>query len=164
MNMKKLIVVWLSLLLASGVSAQWHYRGGFYARPRVSIGIGVPFSPFYGYYGYSPFYGYPPLGFGWGYGYPYGYPYGYGPGYRNGYRPSKLDLQIQDIESDYAHRIWTVKHDKSIRRKERKRQIHELEHERDKAIIQAKKDYYERPAQPQRRHNFNSNSSNTENG
>ena len=142
MNMKKLIVVWLSLLLASGVSAQWHYRGGFYTRPRVSIGIGVPVAPF-GYYGY-----------------PYGYPYGYG--YR--YRPSKLDLQIQEIQNDYAHRIYTVKHDKTIRRKERKRQIHELEHERDKAIIQAKRDYYEKPAQPQRRHNFNSNSSNTDNG
>jgi len=163
MNMKKLIVVGLSLMLVTGVSAQYHYRGGFYARPRVSIGIGfgVPFSPFYGgYYGYSPFFGYPPLG----YGYPYGYPYGYGYGYRNGYRPSKLDLQIRDIKNDYANRIYMVKHDKTIKRKERKKQIHELEHDRDKAIIQAQKDYYEKPAQPQRRHNFNSNSSNTDNG
>src|SRR5690242_3787496 len=101
MNMKKFIVVGLLLMLVTGVSAQYHYRGGFYARPRVSIGIGlhVPIAPFYGYYGYSPFFAYPP--FGYGFGYPYGYPYGYG--YR--YRPSKLDLQIQDIKNDYANRI-----------------------------------------------------------
>lgn len=153
--MKKLIIVWVSLLLATGVSAQryhgGYYRGGgFYARPRVSIGvgIGVPAYPYYGYY--SPFYAYPPFGYGFGYGYrsPYGY------GYGNSYRPSKLDLQIQEIRNDYDHQIWLVRHDKSIKRKERKKQIHELEHQRDKAIIQAKKDYYDKPP---RRHNFNSN-------
>lgn len=164
--MKKLIVVWLSLLIVTGVSAQRRYHGGYYggyyARPRVSIGIGIgPYAPLYPYYGfgYSPFYAYPP--FGYGFGYPYGYGYGpnYGYSYRNGYRPSKLDLQIQEIQNDYAYRIWTVKHDKTIKRRERKKQVRELEHERDQAILKARKDYYEKPPQPQRRHNFNSNNS-----
>ena len=148
--MKKLLIVGLSLLMVMSVSAQFH-RGYYYGRPRVSIGIGayIPVYPYYGY-GYSPFYGYPPLGYGYGYGIGYGY------GYRNS-RPTKLDLQIQEISNDFNHEIWTVKHDKSIKRKERKKRIHELEHDRDKAIIQAKKAYYEKPPQQPRRHNFNSN-------
>ncbi|OQP54623.1 hypothetical protein A4H97_21915 [Niastella yeongjuensis] len=150
--MKKLLLVFgLSLLLAAGVSAQGYYHGGgrYYARPRVSVGVGIgPYFPAYPYYGfgYSPYFGYPPFG--------YGYPMGYSYGYRYS-RPTKLDLQIQDIRSDYNERISLAKHDKSIKRKERKKRVHELEHERDKAIIQAQKDYYERPQQ--RRHNFNSN-------
>ena len=147
--MRKLLLVYgLLLLLATSASAQrfYHGGGGYYARPRVSVGIGFgPYFPAYPYYGYSPFFGYPPFG--------YGYPYGYGNSYRYS-RPTKLDMQIQDIRDDYNERIYLAKHDKSIKRKERKKQVHELEHERDKAIIQAQKDYYEKPP---RRHNFNSN-------
>ena len=155
--MKRMIIAALSLLMATGVMAQrgfhggYGHYGGFYARPRVSIGIGgyIPLYPGYGfgspYYGY----GYPPMGYGYGYGYNNGY------GNRSGYTPSKLSLQIQDIRNDYNHQIWQVRHDKSIRRRDRKRQVHELEHARDKAIIQAQQDYYEKP--PLRRHNFNSN-------
>jgi hypothetical protein len=169
--MKKLIIVWLSLLAATGVSAQrgYHgfYRGGYYhgggvyVRPRVSIGIGLgayaPFYPYYGFgYGIAPFFGYPYFG------YPsYGYPYYGGSGYSRSYSygPSRqLELQIQEIRNDYDHRIWQVKHDKSIRRKERKKQVHQLEHDRESAIIQAKKDFYSKPPQTPRRHNFNSNS------
>jgi len=141
--MKKLLILGLSLMMAMSVSAQFHR--GYYARPRVSIGIGGYF-PVYPYFGYSPFYGFPPLGYGYGNGYGYRYS-----------RPSSLDLQIQEINNDYNHQIWTVRHDKSIKRKERKRRIHELEHDRDTAIIQAKKAYYEKPPQQPRRHNFNSN-------
>jgi hypothetical protein len=140
--MKKLIIFGLSFLMVMNVSAQYHR--GYYARPRVSIGIGA-YVPVYPYYGYSPFYGYPPFGYGYGYG--YGYPYRYT-------RPTKLDLQIQEIQNDYNHQIWEVRHDKSINRKERKRRVHDLQHDRDKEIIQAKRDYYEKPA---RRHNFKSN-------
>jgi hypothetical protein len=143
--MKKLIIFGLSVVMVMHVSAQFH-RGYSYGRPRVSIGIGgyFPVYPYYGF-GYSPFYGYPPFG------------YGYGPGYGNGYRssrPTKLDLQIQEIYNDYNHQIWEVKHDKSVKRKERRKRVHELEHDRDKAIVQAKKAYYEKPP---RRHNFNPN-------
>lgn len=151
--MKKLVIVSLTLLLATGAFAQrgFYHGGGFYARPRVSIGIGVPVYP---YYGFSPFYAYPPFGYGSGFGYGFGYGPGYGYGYPYSRTPSKLDLQLQDIWNDYNHRIWQAKHDKSISRKERKKEVRALEHERDKAIIQAKKDYYNKPP---RRHNFNSN-------
>jgi hypothetical protein len=144
---KQLVIFGLSLLIVTGALAQGRYHGGgYYARPRVSIGIGgyFPVYPYYGF-GYSPFFGYPPFGYGFGPGYGYGYRYS---------RPTKLDLQIQEISNDYNHRIWEVKHDKSVKRKERKKRVRELEHDRDKAIIQAKKAYYEKPP---RRHNFNSN-------
>ena len=143
--MKKLIIFGLSVMMVMHVSAQFH-RGYSYGRPRVSIGIGgyFPVYPYYGF-GYSPFYGYPPFGYGFGPGYGYGYGYRYS-------RPTKLDLQVQEIYNDYNHQIWEVKHDKSVKRKERRKRVHELEHDRDKAIIQAKKAYYEKPP---RRHNFN---------
>jgi hypothetical protein len=148
-NMKKLFIISLTLLMATGAFAQrgYYHGGGYYARPRVSVGIGIGV-PVYPYYGFGPLYPYSPFGFGYGYGpiYRYGYPY-----YRT---PSKLDLEIQDIWNDYSHQIWLVKHDESLSRKERRKQVRELEHERDKAIIQAKRDYYEKP---RRRHNFNSN-------
>jgi hypothetical protein len=154
--MKKLLLVFgLLLLLATGVSAQVFYHGGgrYYARPRVAVGIGLgvgPYYPFYGgYYGYpSPYFVYPPMG--------YGYGYGYGNGARYS-RPTKLDLQIQDIRDDYAERIYQAKHDKSMKRKERKKLVHELEVARDKAIVQAQKDYYEKPP---RRHNFSNSDNN----
>lgn len=145
---KQLAIFGLSLLIVTGASAQWRYHGGrYYARPRVSIGIGA-YAPVYPYFGYSPFYAYPPFAFGYG--------YGYGPVFRYA-RPTKLDLQIQEIRNDYNHQIWAVKHDKSIKRKERKKSVRELEHDRDKAIIQAQKAYYEKPP---RRHNFNPDNNN----
>ena len=145
---KPLLVYGLLLLLAASASAQVRFHGGgygrYYARPRVSEGIGIgPYFPAYPYYGYSPYFGYPPYG--------YGYPYGYNNRYS---RPTKLDLQIQDIKDDYNERIYQARHDKSMKRRDRKKLVHDLEHERDKAIIQAQKDYYEKP---QRRHNFSSN-------
>jgi hypothetical protein len=160
--MKKLLIVYGSLLLlATSASAQVRFHGGgyggYYARPRVSVGIGVgigPYFPAYPYYGYSPYFGYPPYGYGSSYGY----------GYHNSYsRPTKLDLQIQDIKDDYNERIYQAKHDKNMKRKERKKLVHELEHERDKAIIQAQKDYYLKQQQPQRRHNFSSDNNSNNN-
>jgi hypothetical protein len=126
--MKKLFVIIISLGLALGASAQRYFHGGggyHYAGPRVSVGIGAyaPFYPSYGYY--SPFYGYPRT---------------YGYGYNN--RPSKLTLKIEDIRNDYDDRIWSAKHDTSLSRKERKKMVHELKHERDQAINDAKKNYY----------------------
>jgi hypothetical protein len=159
---KPLLVYGLLLLLAGSASAQVYFHGGgYYARPHVSVGIGVgirPYYPAYPYYGYSPYLAYPLYG--------YGYPYGYGYGYNNSYRysrPTKLDLQIQDIRDDYNERIYEVKHDKNVKRKERKQLVHDVEIQRDKAIIQAQKDYYLKPQQqqPQRRHNFSSGDNNS---
>jgi len=174
--MRKLLLVYgLLLSIASSTSAQVyiHGGGGYYAHPHVSVGIGVgigpyyrPFYPYYGY-GYAPYFAYPPYGYGGYYGYPNGY------GYQRSYsRPTKLDLQIQNIKDDYNERIYQVKHDKNVKRKQRKELVHELEIQRDKAIIQAQRDYYLKPEQPQqqqqqqqqqqpRRHNFSS--SNTSN-
>ncbi len=122
--MKKLLAIILLLQLAFGASAQ-HFRGGFhyYARPRVSVGVGLGFYPGYPYFGYSPF------------GYP-GYRYGYAA------RPSKLTMQIEDIKADYKDKIWSAKHDKSIPRHERKLKVHELKHQRDQEIADLKRNYY----------------------
>ena len=134
--MKKLLII---IVLFAGVaieaSAQKFVpRGGtrYYApRPRVSVGVGIG-APFYGWgYGpmYSPYYGY-------GFGYPYSPYWGYDT------RPSRLSLEIEDIQNDYQARISEVRHDKSIPRKERKKQIRQLKAERDKEIIEAKRRYY----------------------
>jgi hypothetical protein len=56
--------------------------------------------------------------------------------------PSKLELQIQDIKNDYKQRIWDAKHAKGIPRSERRKYVAQLEHDRDQAIINAQKDYF----------------------
>jgi hypothetical protein len=125
--MKKLLIVMLTIGLALGASAQKVVvRGGGYhhARPRMAVGVGLGYAPFYPYYGYySPWY-YPP----------YGYNYSY--------RPSRLELTIQDIKVDYADRIKSVRMQDGISRHGKRQEIQVLRHERDKAIVQAQKDYY----------------------
>ncbi len=121
--MKKLLIVFvLASITTSAMAQKTHFRGrGYYTvRPRVVIGIG-------GGFGYSPFYN------------PYYYPYG---GYSA--RPSRLNLEIQDIQIDYADRIKSVRMDKSVPGKERRQRIRELKYQRDKAIVDAKRDYYYR--------------------
>jgi hypothetical protein len=125
--MKKLMVIVVALGLAFGASAlRGHGFGGgrgYISAPRVGIGFG--YSPFYSPFGY----------------YPYGYPYGYNNGYRNS-RPSKLQVQIEDIKNEYNDKIWSAKHDTSLTRKERRREVHQLKTERDQAINDAKRNYY----------------------
>jgi len=139
---KSMLVVLLSMGLALGASAQRsvHYSGGgsihgaggyhgggvVYAYPRTYIGLGLGFG-----YGYYPYGLYGP----WGYPYP-PYYYGYGA------MPSRLALQIEDIKNDYNAQIKDVRHDKSLTRKERRAKIDELKHDRDEAVIQARKDYF----------------------
>src|SRR5688500_10963642 len=123
--MKKLLIVFvLASLTISTMAQKGRFRGrGYYAvRPRIAIGIGSGF-------GYSPFYN------------PYYYPYG---GFGYSVRPSRLDLEIQDIQIDYADRIKSVRMDKSVPGKERRQRIRELKFQRDKAIVDAKRDYYYR--------------------
>ena len=127
--MKKLMVIVVALGLAMGASAQRFGHGyggghGYIAPPRVSVGIGYGYSPFY----YSPF-GYSPY-------------YGYNNVYARPYRPSKLELQIEDIKNDYADKIWSAKQDNSLSRKERRKVVHQLRAERDQAVIDAKRNYY----------------------
>jgi hypothetical protein len=120
--MKKLLIIMLSLTMALGASAQHFYHSHV-----VVVG---GYSPYY--YNYGPFYPY--------YGYPY-YPYPY---YGYAYRPTKLDLKIEDIRNDYQEKIWAAKHDKSLPHKERRQQVRRLKHDRDEAIINARRNYYRR--------------------
>lgn len=133
--MKKLLII---MLLFAGIGTEafaqkFVPRGGvrhYTPRPRVSVGVGIG-APLYGWYG--PGY------------YPYGYnPYWGGPFYDGwGYgRPSKLSLEIADIQNDYQARIREVRHDKSLPRAERKKEIRQLKAEREKEIIEAKRRYY----------------------
>ncbi|MBE7174221.1 MAG: hypothetical protein INR73_26840 [Williamsia sp.] len=133
--MKKLLIVLFSLSVGLGASAQFkgHIAGGGarIVRPQVIIGGYVPYVPFNPYMGY---------GYGFGYGLnPY---YGFPPYSNRASRPSKLDLQVEDIRHDYKDRIWSVKHDKSLSRQERKDKVKELKHEREDAISDAKRNYY----------------------
>jgi hypothetical protein len=140
---KKLLIVLFSLSLAFGASAQrgghfvggGFHGGGYYPRTYVGVGFGVGYGFGLGYgFGYNPFFPY--------YGV-YG-PYGAFPPYYYGYgaMPSRLALQIDDIKNDYKAQIKETRKDKSVPRKERKERIDQLEHDRDAAIIQARKDYY----------------------
>jgi hypothetical protein len=137
MIMKNLFLILLSMGLIYGASAQKINSGGtYYSRPRVSISVGA-YSPFY-YpyyrYGYSPF--------AYGYGFGYGFPYY---GYDRPYRPSKLDLKIEDIKKDYQDKIWSVRNDESLSGKEKRKEVRNLKQERDKVVLEARKDYYHAP-------------------
>lgn len=122
--MKKLLIIVLVSGFALSSSAQRFSHGGvYYGRPRVYVSTGF-YAPFYPYYGYGLF------------GYPF-YPY-----YGYGERPTKLGLQIEDIKNDYRDKIISARQDKSISRKERKKIIQKLKHDRDQAIINARRNYY----------------------
>lgn len=129
--MKKLLVIVLALGLVSGASAQ-KVRGNIRGlAPRTTIVRVVPAYPYYGYgfgYRYSPFYSpfYDPF---------YAFP-------RQESRPSELDLQIEDIKNEYSYKISTAKDDKTLSKDERKQKVRDLKHEREDAIIEAKKNYY----------------------
>jgi hypothetical protein len=138
--MKKMMFVLMALGITLGAAAQRghgggsYHGGGYYVRPRISVGLGL-YAP-YGAYGYySPFFMSP-------YG-PYGYPY-YGPRTR----PSKLSMNVQDIKNDYADRIWSVRHDTRISHKERRKEVRALKQERDKAVQDEIMNYYKKPVSP----------------
>lgn len=141
--MKKLLFVLLSIGLALGVSAQKVVRGGGHiVRPRVSVGLGLGYAPFYPWYA-SPWYGYP-----W-----YGAPYAWG--YPS--RPSRLDLAVQDVKTDYADRIKSVRMQDDMTGREKRQAIRQLRTDRDKAIVQTQKDYYYRRSGRNRPSNNNNN-------
>jgi hypothetical protein len=129
-----------------GVSAQKVVRGGgyHYARPHVAVGLGFGYAPFYPYYGFgSPWYAAP---YAWNYGYS---------------RPSRLELTIQDIKVDYADRIKSVRMEDGLSGRAKRQTVQELRHERDKAIVQAQKDYYyKRSGMNRPSNNSNSNDNN----
>ncbi|MGN6419774.1 MAG: hypothetical protein ACTHMC_19885 [Pseudobacter sp.] len=127
--MKKFIIIALATVLATAASAMpavrgghgWH--GGGYLRPRTTVVLGGGW--------YNPWYG--PWGF---YGYP-GYPYPTVPA-----TPSRLDLQLSSIRVNYADKIRSARMDKDLTREARRKEISTLKTEREKAIIEAKKNFY----------------------
>lgn len=110
------------MMIVMSVSAQRKYGGGHYyvPRTRVVVGVGAGYYPWYSPYGYL--------------GYPYGYPF-YG-------RPSRLELKVEDIRADYRDRIWSARHDKSLLRSERKKEVHQLKSDRDAAVRDAERNYH----------------------
>lgn len=116
----------LAIVIAGAASAQKYDRYR-YSRPRVrtsiSVGIGSPYySPYYSpFYRPSPYYSTPIYS-----------------------RPTRLDNEIADIKADYNDRIWSARHDNSLSKSERKREIRMLKSERDRAIRDAEYNYHRR--------------------
>jgi hypothetical protein len=108
---EKAILILLSMGLIYGASAQRFRRRNYYARPRVSVSVGIcSLLPLLWLQMFS-FY----LRIWFGSGYPYY-------GYHQPYRPSKLDLKVEDIKKDYQDKIWSV-NDKNLSGKEKKRSV-----------------------------------------
>jgi hypothetical protein len=119
--MKRMLIILTLTGLAFSVSAQKFYGRGYYARPRVVISTGF-YSPFYPYGYFSPYYA-------------FGYPI-------PPMRETRLELRLENIRNDYRDRIWSARHDKTLTRSQRRATVHALKHERDQAILDAKRNYY----------------------
>jgi hypothetical protein len=85
----------------------------------MSVGIGSPY--------YSPFYR--------------PYPHYSAP---ISSRPTRLYSDIANIKAEYNDRIWSARHDKSLSKSERKREMRLLKSERDRAIRDAEYNYHRR--------------------
>ncbi|CAN5731905.1 hypothetical protein BH10BAC3_BH10BAC3_41940 [soil metagenome] len=139
--MKSLLVIMITAGLTLGASAQTKIRGQV---PNIDRNGGkqkviiVSPRPYYNRYN-TPYYGYR----NWGYS-PYGYGYNpyFGFGQASVSVPTELDFQIQRIKSDYGHELSDVRHDKSSSKQDRKQKIRDIKHDRENAIIEAKRDYY----------------------
>jgi hypothetical protein len=156
--MKKLLVILFSAGLALGASAQrTHFAGGGHVgvvyQPRIVVGTG--FGLGFGY-GFGPYWGYPGFYGPWGYPYP---PYYYG----QGSMPTRLAVQVNDIKSDYQAQIKSTRHDKTIPRKERRERIKQLKIDRDQAVIQARKDYFNNSRRNYNNRNYNNGNGNNNN-
>jgi len=96
------------------------------------------FHPSYGFgIGYYPAF-YSPFGF---YGLPYGAYYSYGNMYN---RPSKLQREEEDIKSDYADRIYSVRQDDSLTSKQKRQEVRALKKKRDQEIHDLVVSYHQR--------------------
>jgi len=122
--MKKILIMLIIGGFAYSASAQKIYPVRPYY-PRTHVVVTSRFyGPYYPYGYFGPFYPYP---------------------YTLGYRPThetKLERKIADIQADYKDRIWSARHDNTLSRSERRATVHQLKHERDLAIADAKKNYY----------------------
>lgn len=126
--MKNLLIILSLFLLSLTASAQKVIRGGGgfhggYPRVRPVISVGA-YAPLYPYGFYSPFYN------------PYYYP-----DYSYRY-PARLRMKLDAIRDDYQQQIKETRHDKTMTGKERRAKVRELKTEKDRAIIDAKKDFF----------------------
>ena len=130
--MKKILIMMIALTLSAGVFAQ---KGGFRGH---SVRVYTYVTPAFGYgfnYGY-PLFGYPYFGYPYGYGM---YPYAYGP-----MTSYKLNAQINAVKSEYRYKIKAARKDKSVSRAQRKQNVLQLKSERENAIGNVQKNYYQR--------------------
>ena len=130
--MKKILIMMIALTLSAGVFAQ---KGGFRGH---SVRVYTYVTPAFGYgfnYGY-PFFGYPYFGYPYGYGM---YPYAYGP-----MTSYKLNAQINAVKSEYRYKIKAARKDKSVSSAQRKQNVLQLKSERENAIGNVQKNYYQR--------------------
>ena len=130
--MKKFIVVLICVGLGLTAAAQKVrtiavYHNVYAFRPAFGFGVGY----------YPPFYS--PFGF---YGLPYGAYYPYGNMYS---RPSKLQKEEEDIRSDYADRIYSVRQDNSLTNKQKRQEVRSLKKQRDQEIHDLVVSYHQRP-------------------
>jgi hypothetical protein len=130
--MKKLIVVMICLGLAFTVSAQKVrtvavYHNAYAFQPAFGFGIGY-YPPFYSPFGY--------------YGLPYGAYYPYGSMYS---KPSKMQREEEDIRSDYADRIYSVRQDDKLTNKQKRQEVRALKKQRDQEIHDLVANYHQRP-------------------
>jgi hypothetical protein len=130
--MKKLFVVAICAGLTFTAAAQKVrsvavYHSVYAYRPAIGFGIGY-YPPFYSPFGY--------------YGLPYGAYYPYGSMYS---RPSKLQRQEEDIRSDYADRIYSVRQDDSLTNKQKRQEVRTLKKQRDQEIHDLVTSYHKQP-------------------
>ncbi len=146
--MKKLWMLVAVTGIAFSVTAQRgvkSYSSGIIKGPKVVTVVRPAFglyNPRFGY-GYSPF-GYSPFAYS-----PFGYrPFGFGQAFYEPNtplrQPSKIDLTIEQIKNDFGYQIATVRNNEALERSERREKIRGLKHDRDGAIINAKREYYDR--------------------
>jgi hypothetical protein len=131
--MKKFIVVAVICVglaftaTAQKVSTVAVYHNVYVLHPTYGFGVGY----------YAPFYS--PYGF---YGLPYGAYYPYGNMYS---RPSQLQKEEEDIRSDYADRIYSVRQDDSLTNKQKRQEVRALKKQRDQEIHTLVADYHKKP-------------------
>jgi hypothetical protein len=138
--MKSLIVVLVCAGLTGAANAQSTnkvnvggvYHGGIYAfQPRIAVGVGY-YSPLYGPFGY--------------YGYPYGPFYPYASSYN---RSSQLQRKEDQIRSDYADRIYSVRQDNSLTGKQKRAEVRDLKKQRKLEIHDLVANYHKQPVNPE---------------
>ena len=124
------MILGLGLALGAAAAQPKLAGGGRFAgggRP-VKVIVARPYGYYPSRFGYNPFYS--PF---YGYNSFYYSPYAFQPS------PSKLDLEIEQINNDYHHEIADVRHDATLSKAERKQKIRDLRHEKENSVIEAKK-------------------------